>query len=114
MENQFDSHLSDSQLHTCRHLRSKFADTANIRAVHYIDISGSDITLAKPKLIEVFDTLIAINVTEYGYFSKPVIENFQVLLKPGGRLIIIVPAFTAIYAGLEENLDEWKDRKSVV
>src|SRR6185437_12653496 len=86
-------HLSDPITSTRENLRVKFDKTFYVRAVHNIDIETADLELSRLK--GVFDTLFAINIVEHGYFTTAALAKLALLLKPGGILVIIVPATTS-------------------
>lgn len=101
-------HLSDPDTGNCHNLKNKFKNIQAIRAVHDIDFSHPDFQKAYFKDSNVFGTIIALNITEYGFSEKQAIENAKYLLRSQGRIIIVAPSFTALYDGLVLSLKEWK------
>lgn len=59
-------------------------------------------------LAEKFDTIISSNVIEHICDHERALKNIRKLLKPGGKLIILVPAHPALYSGLDEDLGHFR------
>jgi glycosyltransferase involved in cell wall biosynthesis len=51
-----------------------------------------------------FDTVVCVNVLEHVERDATALRNFWEMLEPGGRLILLVPAFPFLYGSLDENL----------
>jgi 2-polyprenyl-3-methyl-5-hydroxy-6-metoxy-1,4-benzoquinol methylase len=106
--NGIQIHLSDAEKTNRDILRKRFEGTATVRGVHHIDFLRPDFTRRYSSRMEIFDTLIALNVAEHGYLAKTVLDNAKLLLHKGGFLMLIAPAITAPYYGLEENMEDWQ------
>lgn len=53
---------------------------------------------------KIFDSVVCLNVLEHIGADKKAIRNMYELLKPGGKLILLVPAHRALFGILDENL----------
>lgn len=55
-------------------------------------------------LVGKFDTVIAINVLEHLPDLTLVLDHISQMLRPGGKLIVVIPAFKFAYGTLDRNL----------
>jgi 2-polyprenyl-3-methyl-5-hydroxy-6-metoxy-1,4-benzoquinol methylase len=55
-----------------------------------------------------FDTVFALNVIEHIEDHKLAMENIHKLLKPGGRAVILVPAFQSLYNRIDKELYHYR------
>ncbi|TSC88378.1 MAG: type 12 methyltransferase [Microgenomates group bacterium Gr01-1014_16] len=55
-----------------------------------------------------FDTVVTLNVLEHVPKISQAIKNIYAMLKPGGKAIILVPAFNFAYSSLDKNLGHVK------
>jgi hypothetical protein len=102
------AHLSVAEKNNRDILRKKFEGAPTVRGVHHIDFLRPDFTRFYSSGLAIFDTLLALNVTEHGFLTKPALDNAKQLLHKGGYVILIVHAFNVLYHGLEENLEDWQ------
>ena len=58
--------------------------------------------------LESFDTVFALNVVEHIKDDKQALFNANRLLKPGGTLIILVPAYQALYNRFDAELHHYR------
>ncbi|MBL7924846.1 MAG: methyltransferase [Bacteroidia bacterium] len=92
--------LSDIRDSYCEVLRKTFPDSPvrNIDLVHpgfqsvYADLSGR------------FDSAFALNVVEHIEDDQLALKNLMSLLKPGGRVLILVPAWPFLYNRIDTGL----------
>jgi len=59
-------------------------------------------------LAEKFDTVICSNVLEHINDHERALKHMRQILKPGGRLVLLVPANPAIFSGLDEELGHYR------
>lgn len=55
-----------------------------------------------------FDTVICSNVLEHINDHERALKHMRQILKPGGRLVLLVPANPAIFSGLDEELGHYR------
>jgi SAM-dependent methyltransferase len=55
-----------------------------------------------------FDTVICSNVLEHICDHERALKNIREILKPGGKLVLLVPANPKIYSGLDEELGHYR------
>jgi SAM-dependent methyltransferase len=78
-------------------LESKFKGFQNLNALFTLDFAEKELEKKYPQLIGQFDTVFALNVLEHVRDHEQSIRNCYSLLKPGGKLIILVPAFQTLF-----------------
>jgi SAM-dependent methyltransferase len=59
-------------------------------------------------LVEKFDTVICSNVLEHIKDHEQALQNIKQVLKPNGKLVLLVPANPAIFSGLDEDLGHFR------
>ena len=59
-------------------------------------------------LLEKFDGLFALNVVEHIKDDTLAIANCKKLLRPGGRMLILVPAYQTLYNTFDEALEHYR------
>ena len=91
------------------HMRIDFPDVRFLRE----DASGEGLTELAG---ESFDTVVCVNVLEHIKDDGRALANFRHVLTPGGRLVLHVPAMSALYGSLDRNLDHYRryDRKELL
>jgi hypothetical protein len=99
-------HLNDGNSENRDQLEKTFKSTPLVRAIHGLDFSNPEFVLGYPQLLNGFDTLVALNTGEMSFGQ--VFSNLKSVLRTRGHLIIVAPAYTALYHGLEEDEDGWK------
>jgi SAM-dependent methyltransferase len=108
VRHQIPLFVSDhTEAYTAR-LRSRFAATDQVKGVLSIDLSEKDFDAVHGDIAGTFDTVFALNVIEHIEDDHLAIENCHRLLKPGGRVVILVPAWPALYNRLDKGLDHYR------
>jgi SAM-dependent methyltransferase len=93
----FDITLSDLSASYFDILNDKFKSFDNLQEVILFDFAEKELKLKYPRMVNKYDSIIALNVLEHIDDHRLAIENGLLLLKPGGNLIILVPAFQSLY-----------------
>jgi SAM-dependent methyltransferase len=57
---------------------------------------------------EKFDSVVCLNVLEHIEFDKKALKNIQKLLKPSGKLILLVPAHKFLYSDFDKELGHFR------
>jgi len=107
-EEGFDITLSDYENSYFPLLRQKFEGKINFNGIHLMDFSDKDLAKKFPDLIEKFDTVFALNVVEHIEDHVQALENAGKMLKKGGKVIILVPAFQSLYNSFDEQLEHFR------
>jgi 2-polyprenyl-3-methyl-5-hydroxy-6-metoxy-1,4-benzoquinol methylase len=100
--------LSDVKPAYCRRLEQTFSDRHSLRGIYPIDLAVPDIERVYPRLAGVFDTVIALNVVEHIDDHEQAIRNARKLLKVGGKVVVLVPAYRWLYNPLDKELGHFR------
>ncbi len=108
LERFSDVTLSDLQPEYCRRLGLRFKDRHSLKNIFSIDLATVDPAAAYPHLLGRFDTIVALNVVEHIDDHVLAIRNAHKLLKAGGRLIVLVPAYPWLYNPMDKELGHFR------
>ena len=101
-------YLSDLRIEYCHFLEKKYAANPHLRGVYQFDLSLSDFDSRFPEMLHRFDTVIALNVVEHIESDECAVKNAKNLLRPGGNLIILVPAGQLLFNRFDEELGHYR------
>lgn len=88
-------------------LKSKFCIYPNCRVVQ-MDASVADFDVINKSFLGCYDTIYTINVIEHIEDDRGVIRNASSMLRPGGKLIVLVPAYQSLYNKLDLSLGHYR------
>lgn len=108
IEQGISLHLSAETKVAREKLYEKLNGSTLIKAVHNIDLLHSEFKNRYSNELEVFSTLIAVNITENNFLRQIELENAKHLLRKGGNIIIVLPSSIEFYPGLDYDLEELK------
>lgn len=94
--------LSDVRKEYCDILKNKFPSHQG--KIFLMDLVKENFDTEYASHIGTFDTVFALNVIEHIKDNKRALSNCSKLLKPGGTIIILVPAYEWLYNILDEEL----------
>ncbi|MDP3914930.1 MAG: class I SAM-dependent methyltransferase [Bacteroidota bacterium] len=97
LTDNFEISLSDLSTDYFKILENKFSGYKNLKGLFTLDFAEKELELKYPHLIGQFDTVFALNVLEHVPDHEQSIKNCYLLLKPGGKLVILVPAFQTLF-----------------
>ena len=97
--------LSDIERSYFPRLEEKFSKYKNLKGLYRLDFSNKNLEKNYPELLEKFDTIFALNVLEHIPDHVQAMKNAMKMLKPGGNIVILVPAFPGLYNGFDKQLD---------
>ncbi len=106
-----DVTLSDLRPEYCRILEQKFNNHPHLRGIYVLDLALPDFNTRYAHLLEKFDSVIALNVIEHITDDLMAVKNAKALLRNKGKLIILVPAFPALYNSLDRELGHFRRYK---
>lgn len=101
---QIPLYLSDYNDRYCQFLKTKFGAEPGIKDIFRIDLVDKDFELTQAHLLGSFDSIFALNVIEHIDDDHLAVENCHKLLAPGGRLILLMPAYPALYNRFDKEL----------
>ncbi len=104
LDNNFAITLSDIREGYVQHLKEKFYENKNLKGAIVLDLVADDFNAKYNSLIGTFDTVYALNVIEHINDDGLALKNCKSLLKEGGNLIILVPAYQFLYNKFDEEL----------
>jgi len=95
---------ADVQEGYLRLVESKFRSHVNLQSLLLWDIQKA----SPQELNTAIDTIVCSNVLEHVEEDDPVLQNFYQLLPKGGKVIVLVPAFKALYNVLDKELGHFR------
>lgn len=100
--------VTELQEEYCKIIRNRFSNHPKLKAVITMDIVDPEFDTKYESLLGTFDTVFALNVIEHIAEDAKAIANCKKLLKKGGHLIILVPAFQTIYNHFDDALGHFR------
>ncbi|SRR5258705_4637179 len=100
--------LSDYNEEYCESLRKKFSQYNNVRGVISIDLLDPHFQNKYSVYKEKFDSIFLLNVIEHIEEDEPAVKNCNYLLKPGGHLILLAPAYSWLYCTFDKQLGHYR------
>jgi glycosyltransferase involved in cell wall biosynthesis len=96
--------LTDPREDYLQELRENFGTRPNVSFYQY------DATKPPPPELKDTppDTIVMLNVLEHIEQDELALSNLHDLIAPGGRVVILVPAFQALYCKIDENLEHFR------
>lgn len=73
-----------------------------------IDIAHPEFETAYPHLVGAFDSVFCLNVVEHIENDSLAAKNLALLLKKGGYLTVLVPAYQSLYNGFDKTLEHYR------
>jgi len=107
LENNIPLTASDLRAEYCVKLKQEFGNHPFLRGITSIDLAVPDFKERYKNILQQFDTVISLNVIEHIQDDVQAIAYCTELLKPGGNLIILVPAFQALYNLFDKELGHY-------
>ncbi|HEU4554125.1 MAG TPA: methyltransferase domain-containing protein [Chitinophaga sp.] len=108
VQHKIPLYVSDYTIDYCRMLQQKFAQQPLVKAVLQLDLATPGLENTCPQLVGQFNTVFALNVVEHIKDHQQAIANCYKLLAPGGRVIILVPAYQTLYNGFDRELEHYR------
>jgi SAM-dependent methyltransferase len=99
---------SDIREGYCDILRNRFKGTEKTLEIVKIDIVHPDFDIIYRSLFEKFDAIFALNIVEHVQNDALAVQNCRKLLKTGGNLIILVPAYPKLYNNFDKELKHFR------
>ncbi len=100
--------LSDIRENYCDYLEQKFADEPTCAGVRLIDLVHPDFDTEYVDLLNTFDGVFALNVVEHIADDYLALANAKKLLRKGGRLVILVPAYQTLFNEFDRALEHYR------
>jgi 2-polyprenyl-3-methyl-5-hydroxy-6-metoxy-1,4-benzoquinol methylase len=100
--------LSDIRLNYCKYLEDHFEKFNNLREIVNLDLVDPLFESKYKNHLNKFDTVFALNVVEHIKDDRLAISNAKKLLKPSGKLIVLVPAYDSLYNTFDTELCHYR------
>jgi 2-polyprenyl-3-methyl-5-hydroxy-6-metoxy-1,4-benzoquinol methylase len=107
INDNFDISLSDLRNNYLEILTNRFSKF-NPNKFQSLDLVDPDFDKKHQDKFDSFDTIFALNVVEHIKDDQQAIINCYKLLKKGGSLIILVPAYQSLYNRFDKELEHYK------
>jgi len=102
-------HLSDKNKANRDALRLKFGKFGSQVSVHNIDFCHPEFEAVYGEIMGTFKCILAVNVSQNGYYANLALKNAKLLLKKRGRLIFLAPIYVSTYYGVNGDFEDWKE-----
>ncbi len=103
--NEFSSvSLSDYNSEYCAILRSNFEDSSSLKSVLNVNLLDPDFQIKHFAHKEKFSSLFILNVLEHIQDEDTALKNCSYMLKQGGTIAILVPAYNWLYSPIDKVL----------
>jgi len=100
--------LTDIREGYCDELRGKFAGSSSLLGIETMNMIDAEFDLKFAKHFNTYDSVYALNVVEHIFDDQQAVSNCYKLLKPGGKLVILVPAFQSLYNNFDKELEHYR------
>jgi SAM-dependent methyltransferase len=100
--------LSDIRANYCDQLTAQFGDMTTCKGVLNLDLVHPDFDRIYAAQLGTFDGIFALNVVEHIEDDNLAIGNCKKLLKQGGRVVILVPAYPWLYNNFDRALEHYR------
>jgi 2-polyprenyl-3-methyl-5-hydroxy-6-metoxy-1,4-benzoquinol methylase len=100
--------LSDLRNTYCKLLNGRFSGNDHLKNVYVLDLGEQQIEKNYPSLMNKFDTVLSSNVVEHVEDEQMAFQNCRKLLKAGGQLVILVPAYNWLYNSFDKELGHYR------
>jgi 2-polyprenyl-3-methyl-5-hydroxy-6-metoxy-1,4-benzoquinol methylase len=108
IEDGFQITLSDIGEHYLQILKKKFGGIANVKDILLLDLEQHDFQNVYKEKENFFDTIYLLNVLEHIEEHGKAVQNCKYLLREGGTLIILVPAYSWLFSKLDKELNHYR------
>lgn len=108
IQSGFSITLSDYNVQYLEHLKSNFSQFPNVKDILSIDLQHPDFATFYYALKEKFDTVFLLNVIEHLEADLAAVINCKYMMKPGGNLVILAPAYPFLLSNFDKELGHYR------
>lgn len=108
LDHGFQLTVSDFNPEYLHILQLKFKDHPRVVDIVSIDLNHENFTEHYAGLNAKFQSIFLSNVLEHIKNDEDAMANLVWMLKPGGNLVVLVPAFNALYNRFDEGLSHYR------
>ncbi len=115
LKHGFSLTMSDIRSNYCEYLKDKFKGRKGIEGIIEFDLVHPDFDVKYASMLGTYDSAFALNVVEHIEDDQLAINNAMKLLRKGGNLIVLVPAYQWLYNNFDKELFHFRryNRKGV-
>jgi 2-polyprenyl-3-methyl-5-hydroxy-6-metoxy-1,4-benzoquinol methylase len=99
--------LSDYDENYVNFLKKRYHEKSDSEIFH-LDLSTKNFTKKYYHLVDTYDAVFLLNVLEHIEDDKAAIINCAYLLKPGGILLVLVPAYSILFSKMDKLLGHYR------
>jgi 2-polyprenyl-3-methyl-5-hydroxy-6-metoxy-1,4-benzoquinol methylase len=103
-----DVTLSDFDNGYYENLKKVYSFNPHVSEILQINVQQNNFNLYYASLKESFDSIFILNVVEHLKDDSAALKNCKFLLKPGGFLIVLVPAYSFLYSNMDKELGHYR------
>jgi SAM-dependent methyltransferase len=111
IEDQQQISLSDIRKSYCNFLSKIFKDSNYVNNILQIDLVNVDFDQTYGHLFNQFDSIFSLNVVEHIQEDLVAIANMKKMLKTGGKMLILVPAYPKLFNSIDLSLQHFRRYK---
>jgi len=108
LEDKFNTVLSDYNNAYLHDLKKKFSGYPNLEKILSIDLQDPQFEKNNEFLREKFDSIFLLNVIEHLKDDAAAVAHCRYMLKSGGHLILLAPAWSFLFCDLDKNLGHYR------
>lgn len=99
---------SDLRTHYCEKLRKRFGSSDSFLGAAPLDLVAPDFESLAAEHLGKYDSLFTLNVVEHIEDDLTALSNAKKLVKKGGAVIVLVPAYQWLFNGFDEELGHYR------
>ena len=108
----FTRHLLDRELVAALDVEADCIAQLERNLDHPSNVIAKQMDVVDPAFVELrelaIDSIVCMNVLEHVADDGLALRNMAAVLRPGGRVVLIVPAFEALYGPIDNNLGHYR------
>jgi SAM-dependent methyltransferase len=104
LDDGHEVYLSDHRIRNCHALRRKFGLLSHCRGVLPLDLAEAGFDANYSQLFGQFGAVLACNALQRMADDQRAVANAYKLLRPGGHLIAVTPAYPMLFGRVDRNL----------
>lgn len=108
MNDDFSLTLSDYNPEYLEWLKKEFSGAKKVKEILQIDLLHKRFEVEYNRLHESYDSIFMLNVIEHLEDDAGAIEHCLFMLKPGGHLVILTPAYQWLYCNFDKELGHYR------
>ena len=108
IDNGWEIVLSDIRNNYIDYLRHEFTGKPTLKGIMHLDLVHPDFSTVYQDSLGKFDTVFALNVVEHIENDLLALQNIKLLLREGGHVVILVPAYQKLYNRFDEELEHYR------